>query len=339
MTVKPNIIITITTTDGKTLVGRGAADVRIFKSMHSFVNTATVQLPASSRMTYTKTGNTASGQTAKQFNRGDKIQIELGYGNETAVEFVGFITRINFTIPCEVECEGFSYQLRHVAPVKSWKTVKLKTVLQELIKDTDITIHQDVQDIELKPFYMGTHSDNKTAFQVLQKLVKTKVLVAYFINETQLYVGLKNLAVRDNTVIHKLGYNTINEHELKYRRREDVKLHVAVTYIDEKGKTKNTTAGEKGGIELNFNYGRLSTADKAKVQALRDAEKYRYEGYEGKIVTFLIPHCQPGWRDDIRDPEYNERSQIVILESVEIRANRAGGRRILEVGQKINTQA
>lgn len=338
MYLVPNVYITITTADGKTIVARSANEVLIKKSIHSFVNTATITIPASARLKYSKTGETASAQSAKQFNRGDQVTIEMGYGNNIRQEFKGYIARVNFSIPCVIECEGYCFLLRKVVAKKSWKSVQLKTVLQELIKDTDITIHPDVQDVELKPFYMGMGTNTKTAFGVLQQLAKEKVFVAYFINDTQLYVGLKNLAIREQKVIYKLGYNTINEHELKYRRAEDVKIHVNVTYYDEKGKLRSTTAGNKGGIELNFKFGRLTSADQAKVQALRQAEKHRYEGYEGKVVTFLDPYVTPGMKCDLRDPDYNERDQLVIAETVETRLNRGGVRRLIEVGQKINAQ-
>lgn len=305
------------------------------RSVHSLVDTASFSVPISYRLEKPNGEKISSEQTAKVFKQGDKIEFRLGHDGNLKSEFKGFIRRVNFTDPVIVECEGYSWQLRRKAPVKSWKTVQLKEVLQLLTEGTDITIHPDTPEVTLSPFYMGRK--NEDALEVLEELKKTEALTAYFIDGNQLFVGQELTASTDKQVIHKLGYNTLDEDDLKYRSKEDVKIHVSITYRDEKGKLKHTTAGERGGLEIKYNYGIL-TAEQAKLSALAESEKSRYEGYEGKLIATWVPYCQHGWADKLLDSKYKEREQTVIIETVECKLDDGGDWRILELGKVINKQ-
>lgn len=309
--------------------------LRTKRSVHSLIDTADFSVPATFRLKKANGEKLSSEQTAKVFKEGDGIEIKLGHDGKLNSEFKGFIRRVNLTDPVTVECEGYSWQLRRKAPVKSWKTVKLKEVLQTLIEGTDITIHPDTPEVTLAPFYMG--AKNEDALEVLEELKKTEALTAYFIDGNQLFVGQELTATTDKQVIHKLGYNTLDEDELKYRSKDEVKIHVSITYRDAKGKLHHTTAGERGGLEIKYNYGML-TAEQAKTSALREAEKKSYEGYEGKLIATWVPYCQPGWADKLLDPQYKEREQTVIVETVECKLDDRGDWRILELGKVLNKQ-
>lgn len=317
---------------------RSAVSVRAKKSVHSIVDTGLIELPISSRLRIDGKPQTNSVDTAKQFNEGDKVEILAGHDGELKHEFKGFIKRVDFTDPCKLQLEGYSYQLRKQAPQKSWEKANLIDILKELIKGTDIVIHKDTpKDVTLSPFYMGMKGEN--GIEVLESLKKTKVLTAYFINGNELYVGGEALALRSESVTHKLGWNTYDDQELLFRRKEDVKVFVSITYTNEKGVKKHTTAGQKGGIQVSYTFGTLSSEDEAKALGLKRAELFRYEGYEGKIKTALVPYCQPGYKDIIEDPIYKERAESVICEGVEFIINDSGDTRIIELGKRINAQA
>lgn len=333
---RPNAKILITQTDRK-LEGNGVIELRTQRSVHSLMDEAKFMLPITSRLVKPNKEKLRSEQTAVAIHEGDQLEILLGHDGDFKSEFKGFIKRVNFTDPVVFECEGYSWKLKRTpAPKKSWKTVQLKEVLDLLLKDTGITIHPDTPQITLAPFYMGDKNEN--AFEVLENLKNTKVLTAFFIDGDQLYVGSKYVPNANNQVVHKLGYNTLEEDDLKFRRKEDVKVHISITYKDKKGKTHHTTTGEKGGLELNYTFGVLNSAEEAKAMALTKAEHYTYEGYEGKLTATWVPFCQHGWSDKILDPLYHEREETVIVETVECRLGDYADERIVELGKVINKQ-
>jgi hypothetical protein len=312
---------------------RGCNEVKITKSIHEYADTAVIKLPATSVL---KTNN-AFGQrlqTAKQFAVGDKVSIRLGYNGKLNPEFFGFVKRINFTTPCEIECEGYSYILRTKTNIKkSWKSTTLKEVLQEVVSGTDIKLHPQIPDMPLKNIVINSASGTQV-IDYIKGLLKG-ALTAYFIGDT-LYMGLTYMDLATTTVKHRIGWNTINSDKLKYRKADDVKVNIELQFRKGSGEQVTTSAGVKGGVTRRDTISTVTDAkhlnDIAKAKLLQEC----YDGYEGTITTFLIPYVQPGYRDELRDPRYNERSGNFFLESVETTYGMGGGRREVQIGIKLS---
>lgn len=333
MSYKVNVNIIISQ-QARTLRALSAFSIRVKKSIHSLVETAMVQLPITARLE--KEGTLLpSEETAKVFAEGDAVEIQLGHDNTLKTEFKGFINRVNFSDPCTLELEGYSWQLKRKAEAKSWKSVKVKEVLNLLIAGTGITIHPDTTDVELKPFSI----QNENGIQVIESIKKAsdEYLVAYFIDGNQLYVGPENFALRDQVVKYKLGWNTLQDEELKLRHADDVKVKVNYCWRDKKGKRHHGSAGKSGGIEINYNdLGRFPDAETAKTKALALSQLKQYEGYEGRVTALLVPYCQPGWKASVLDDQYKEREGGYIVEGVTVILDGRGDERIVEIGKKIS---
>jgi hypothetical protein len=76
--------------------------------MMSYVDRATIKVPITARIKRADETITATAETAKLFKEGDAVSIDLGYNNKFNTEFIGFVSRVNFTTPVEIECEGYS---------------------------------------------------------------------------------------------------------------------------------------------------------------------------------------------------------------------------------------
>ena len=118
-------------------------DVKIKRSIHSFIDTAYILLPASARLKNSVDLTTNSMSTAMIFSEGNPVEIRLGYDEaDMKLEFKGFVKRVNATSPCEIECEGYSWQLKRKNVL--WSTGKekntLKKMLETLVQGTDITL-------------------------------------------------------------------------------------------------------------------------------------------------------------------------------------------------------
>lgn len=324
-------------------------DVRIKKSIHSYTDTASFKIPASARLKLQKAdGNSVLPllpmaisypdiriDTASQFAEGDSVEIVLGYDDNLVTEFKGFISRVNFTRPCEIECEGYIWPLRNVDKLltKSWTSTSLKQVLQYIIDNTGnhdiIKLSTDIPDTTFGPFRLAQNS----GAEALDNLKKTGFTV-YFIDNV-IYAGLEQVAQLKNSVIYSLGWNTIKDDELKYRSELDVKTQVVVNYKDKNGKAQVKTFGNKAGVLKRLNLGRELDMKVLEEKARAWSKQFRHAGYEGRITGFLQPFALPGWKVSIQDDLYKERSGSYLLVSTEVSYSRSGGRRICEIGETL----
>lgn len=318
----------------RTLRLDSVTDLRTRKSINSFVDEAMIRLPLSARLERKGEIIAPSVQTANEFEPGDQVEILLGHDDNLRREFAGFISKINYTDPVEIECEGYSYHLKRTKTYhKSWRNAQLLEVLKATMPLDKISLHPDTTDMSLDSLELkGYH-----AADVLRLLKDQKGLTAYFVNSNQLYVGLKYLALREETVKHRIGRNTLKDESLKYRRPEDNKIWYSVSYRDAKGKTYYESFGDPDGQHVSYDLGLKSKGlEGAKEEALRKAAKMHYVGYEGYLSTLLEPYCQPGWKTVIGDEQYPERNGEFVVESVETRLGPGGDLRIVGLGPTVS---
>src|SRR5882762_1162378 len=83
--------------------------VKWARSVDNYSDSATIKLPAISMLK--REGDFYERvQTGLQFKEGMPVTINAGYNGRNDTRYRGFIRRINFTVPLELECEGYSYQ-------------------------------------------------------------------------------------------------------------------------------------------------------------------------------------------------------------------------------------
>ena len=71
-----------------------------------------------------------------------------------------------------------------------------------------------------------------------------------------------------------------------------------------------------------------------KALAQEELKRYSFDGYRGKIKTFLFPYALPGMVANLEDKVYNERSGDYFIEAVDVLFGMSGTRRIVEIGIK-----
>lgn len=262
------------------------------------------------------------------------MSIKLGYNGKLNQEFTGFVSRPNFTTPCQIECEGYSYLLRTKKNIKkSWKSTTLKAVLQEVISGTEIKLHAQIPDMPLKNIVIN-NADGLQVIEYIKGLLKG-VLTAFFIDDT-LYMGLAYMDLAHVTIKHRLGWNTISADDLKFKKAEDVKVKIELMFRKGSGEQVVTTAGTEGGTVKRDTISTVTDAKHLKDIAEAKLRQENYDGYEGTISTFLVPYVQPGYRDELTDPRYQERQGNYFVEGVETNYGQSGGRRKVEIGIKLS---
>ncbi len=320
-------------------------EVRIQKSVHSFLDTAYIKIPLRARVLGDYTINGKILETSKIFKEGMKVSINLGYGGEMINEFEGFVARLNFTSPMEIVCEGYSYQLRKRTYQKSFKNSSLIEILKYLVIGTDIILDKSIDGFPVPKFLI----DRLNGVEVLGKLKKE-------LHDTISFRFLKNVLIAEffpikqerGIVEYTIGWNIINADDLKKHeaKNDDVEIHFigkkndGTTVLSKKGKLKDQvvktvgSAGIKGEIKV---FSTNAIHDQTTLNKMSNAihSKLTFDGYEGKITTFLQPYCEPGYKAILEDNTYPERAGNYIIDSVEVTYGMSGTRRKVSLGMQL----
>ena len=316
--------------------------------MFSFVDRCTVVLPTSARLVSKGKPVTESAETAHQFGEGDRVSISLGYNGVLKNEFEGFVSRVNFTSPVQVECEGYSWQLRQRTYLKTFVNTELVDVLEYLVQGTDIVLDKkNIPGFRIDKIVLQNHNGVE-ALEELKK-ISNKTMSIFFTGNS-MYAGLQYLNPKAD-VKYKMRWNVINDGNLKLKEAKN--QDVIINYIGEKKdgtkvnvKIKNkivskdkvvvtsAKAGDSGETKIIKSH---AVTDEATLMAMAQAklQKLSFNGYEGKITTFGIPYCEPGYRAILLDDKYTERSGNYLVESVEVTYGAQGFRRNVGIGLKL----
>lgn len=308
--------------------------VNIKKSMYDYVDRATIMLPVSSRVKQAGKLSTESVGTNKLITEGMKVNIRLGYNNEMKDEFEGFVSRVNLSSPCEVICEGYSYQLKKKTYLYAFKDVELKDILNYLIAGTDIVLDKNIPSFKIERLLL----QNNTGTEILEKIKKiSDNTIDIFFTRNMLYAGLQYTKTKAD-VKYQIGWNVIKDNDLKLRDAKNE--NVTVNYIGEKkdgSKVKvagkeNSAGGENKVIKSH------AVVDENSLQSMTDKKQglLSYTGYEGKVTAFLIPYCEPGYKAVLIDNKYPERGGNYLIDTTEVTYGRDGARRMVGLSFKIS---
>lgn len=318
---------------------QGVHEVRIKKSIRNYINTGVIKLPAKCRVLKRDGSSIVELETGKQFSEGDPVKVELAYNGDYRQEFEGFVRRVNFNIPLEVEIEGYSWQLRRNNVKRSWAKTTVKEVLTEAIKGTDIVLQVET-DVPLVNVVMTTGMTGADVLDYILDKATDGALKAFFLDAKTLWVGLQYTAHK-NTVKYVLGKNVIRDNQLKECIKE--KTNVIIVYkhkepsgTKHKGEAKHHNA-KANTISKVRNKMLQHIADSSILEKLAAAklQDVNYTGYEGKINSFLQPYAEPGDKIVLVDNRYEIKGGSYIADSVEVIYGRNGARRIVEIGAKI----
>jgi len=296
----------------------------------NFTDSAKIQVPAIS-MLKTAGDSYEKVQTGMQFKEGMPVEILCGYNGRNTLRFKGFISRLNFTVPLEIECEGYSYQLRKVLNfTKSYKKTNVKRILLDLVKGTDIKLSDKIPEIPIEKVAF----ENASGISVLEWL-KEKCLLTVYFNYDVLYVGLMQAEAKE-TVKFSLGWNVIKDNSLKFNdQKEFTDVRIELSGRSKDGTKPSATTGSK-----NAQVVRLKTViqDKACLNELIKQKQLELvnRGYEGSIKAFLEPAFAPGMAVNIEDPKYPERTGKYFGTGVDGEFSSSGGRQNIKIGNSLS---
>lgn len=301
----------------------GVHEVTVKRSIHELGATASIKVPVTAVLRQKETPP-ARVETAQAVKVGDPVEIRLGYNGSYALEFRGYVKLLNLQTPLEIVCEDEFYMTRGRSV-----TLQGKTSLAEVLKKCGLRVGYCAT-LNLASFPV----DNKPVAWVLAKLKTDYGLSVYFDIDGRVYAG-EPYKVVGEVVKYRLRYNVIKDDDLKYHRADDVKLKIKAICIYKDGTKIEASIGAEDGTEKTLYF--YDVKDQKELAALAAAEltRYSFDGYSGKIETFLVPYVEPTMLAEIDDPVYNERNGRYYVESVETRFGSSGGRRTVEIGIKL----
>ena len=327
MYVVLNCKVVINTSAGKTLSFTALNHCEIDNSIYNLGTSAKIKIPSSARLRVNGQLQTDSVQTGKQFARGDKITISLGYNDDLKEEFVGYIYRVNYTTPLEIECEGYEFLLRSPLDPKTWASTTLKDVITYVISGVNISMSDQIPVVNLVNYIIPS---GRSKLEALQELKEKYGLTAYFIKD-QFYIGLAYV-VDLGSVNYTIGVNTIKDNDLKYHYADDVKLQVKAIGVNKDNTKIEATIGDHDGQLRTLFFYNVTSSTQLQKLAGEEIQKYKYTGYEGKFTAFLVPFAQPAMKVVLADPVYPEKNGTFYITAVKVEFGRNGARRIIDIG-------
>lgn len=306
-------------------------EVVIKHSLFNLSSTAIIKLPLSTILKYTGEQDRYT-EELKKIKKNDKVVIHLGYNNELEKEFTGYVKRFNYSTPGSIECENKYLKIR--ANSKGYKNeqkqVKLKDLLETVFPEVEIA---HCADLTIKNI---SKEENTPGEEFLRKLKKDYNLCIFFDLDEKLHIGQPtNLGLEKDIIKYKLGFNAIKNDELKYEYMDDKAVKVKATCYLKDGEQLTAEAGEGGGEEKAIYV--YDVEDKTQLEALAKAELQRYkaEGFRGKLTAFLQPYAFPGMIADIDDPIYTGKKGRFLIEDIQTTYSKSGGRRQIGIGIKM----
>lgn len=297
--------------------------VTVKRSIYTLGATATIKLPVTSILRQAGLPATQV-ETAQAVKIGEKVEIHLGYNNRNRLEFRGYVKALNLRTPIEIECEDEFYQCRK-RNLQTGGTV----TLAGLLKKCGLTVGY-AETLTLRNFAVP----DKPVSSVLAKLTKNYGLSVFFDLEGKVY-ACRPERVTGDTVKYELRRNVINDDNLQYLNRADVKIQIKAVCFKRDGTKIEAKKGTEGGTAKTLYFYDVADTKELATLCQRELDRQTRNGYDGSITAFLEPYAAPAMVADLTDPVYPDRSGRYYIETVETSFGQNGGRRKVEIGTMI----
>lgn len=297
--------------------------VEVNRSVELLADTAVITLPGAEY-------NVALDVESK-IKRGDPVVISLGYEETGMVEeFRGWVQRIGtdggaITIECEDDLFNFRVSLKNQQHIGISLASLLKLVVNGVGGGYKI-------DCSYSWTYEKFTINNATGYDVLKK-VQEESGADIYIHDGTLHVHAPGQTVGKD-VIYDFAQN-VQSCRLNYRRADERKVQVVVKAVMPDGKVKEKQYGSTGGDKVTV---RCATSDDASMKLRGDSEHKRltFDGYDGSITTWLVPHIIPGDCAALHDADYEYKDGRYYVRAVKTEFGSDGGSREIELGYRLS---
>lgn len=278
---------------------------------------------------------------------GNKVNITYWYTGYPKINiFNGYVYKFVDGQPSTIICEDEKYMLRNGILNKTWNSsVSLKTILQYIISNTNLTLFKNNIDINFNSFWI----ENLSPYKALDKLKQDTGLLICIINNV-LYCSLvptsgnSTLDFSSNTNVYgctiQQGEGTWKQFTVKVNRVDETgkkQVNFVTNVINGKTETYSVskTAGSKGGMKIINPYKvDAATADKLAKNAI---QKFKLGEYVGGLETMIYPDTTEFGVVNYKDITYpNRNGSYLILEKTVTINTDSGAKQKIRVSQVNN---
>lgn len=300
---------------------KGVTEARVESTWDNLTDTCTLVFP---RRVSWKGRELATGADPL-LKRQMPVTVRLGYDGQNTEVFRGYVRDVSGEIPARVECEDAMYLLKQGEVTKSYRSVTLSTLVQEVVGG--LVPYQVVADQPLGQLRVSKASPAKVL-----EFIRERYFVRSFFREGTLYVGLAYVAALQRSRSIRFDRNVIS-HNLEFRERDDVKLSLKGVIMLPGNKKKEVKVGDEFGEVRTFHYYNISEAD-AKKRLEAEIERLKFTGYRGSFTTFGSPDIRHGDIVDLSDPIYPDRAGRYLVKGVKTTFGTGGYRQEVELESK-----
>lgn len=314
-------------------------EVATSSAYDTFTDTARIILPSKFR-DVNKTIVNNNGV----FQRGDEVEIKLGYYPYLTTVFKGYVSKIYPDSPLRIDCEDAAWKLKKQNIGNfTQKNCTLTQLMTHLMGSTGIEFENI--DVEIGTFRIS-NKDYVNIVDCLSELKQNFGLYAWM-KDGKLYVGYPFTQQFYTTTDVSLSFqNDIVSSSLEYVITDqlDVVLQGISNKLDDTKITRYCFYDADGNIILSdspgqgeqrtFNYIELSqTALDAKLR--EQLPNMIYNGYKGNFTTFGQPIINPLDRVIFTDNKFPEREGKYLVKKVERLFNESGYRQTVELDARV----
>lgn len=295
----------------------------VIKNVESLSDLAKIVVPG---MAYGQTLNVDD-----KIKRGDPVTIIMGYKGNLNQEFQGFVTSITNDNTIIINCEDSMYLTRKEVVSKRYSKIDATDIIKDIVSQLDGIELVLGDGVEILKYDSFTVSD-ATALEVLKK-IQEETNLHIFMKGNKLHVYLQ-YTYKSGDVVFDFAKN-VEKSALTYIYEADKQVLVEVVGMDRENKKTTVKVGEEGGDKITIH--RYNVSDPKALKKIGEEEliKWRYNGYEGTIDTWLIPFCTYGASAKIIDPDFPNQEGIYYVKSSTVSFSSSGGVRKLGLGLKL----
>lgn len=306
---------------------RRISSVAIESSWKTLCDTAEIILPRNVRDFDNKS-------VKDVFRRGDQVDVYLCYGmdEELKLEFSGYIDRVSADYPISLKLEDEMWRLKQLKVNFSSPNVKLKEMIQDIVKDYPVDIDAEVS-------LGAVRFSNVTLGEVLKKLQDDFSLYAFIRNGKLTIAKPYSLTQQDiskfdlerNCVSSSLNYLTKEERLVKVIGQSMQAVAQAVRTKEKNKKLKFEWGDENATDTINWTFNVKTLKDlETEVKRLYDQKKK--DGYDGSFTTFGYPPLQHGQKIALTSSLYPDRQGVYYIDSIKKTFSQDGYRQEPELG-------
>lgn len=295
--------------------------VEIHKSVDLLADTAVVIVPG---VVYNQ-----SLDIEEKVKVGDSVTIKLGYDDNPATEFEGYLQRIDTDdSSLTFNMEDGIYLTRKPVKDKQFGRTTVKEIAQYCLSEIGMKELNCTCNITYEKFVIK----NANAYDVLKKLQDdTKANIYMKGNQLNIHPAYVE---KGGDVYYDFAVN-IEKSDLKYRRKDDRNFEIVIEGIGLDGKRKTVTVGTTGGEKRTVKVFNVMDDASLKQRGMEELKYLAYDGYEGNITGWLIPYVEPGYSAHVHDKEYEYKTGSYYVVSVTTTFDENGGVRKVELGHKL----